>query len=139
MTQYQTQPAETPVLAFTALLSDQEVADILIMTVEWVRSHASEIPGLERLGMYYRFHRKPIEQWLGSLDRLLDADQVAAFMKVPPVGCTPTPTRSRVSCVLAATFASVPRSLGSSSMGLRLANDRLCPHNEATAEASRKG
>ena len=84
MTQYQTQPAETPVLAFTALLSDQEVADILIMTVEWVRSHAGEIPGLERLGMYYRFHRKPIEQWLGSLDRLLDADQVAAFMKVPP-------------------------------------------------------
>ena len=84
MTQYQTQPAETPVLAFTSLLSDQEVADILIMTVEWVRSHASEIPGLERLGMYYRFHRKPIEQWLGSLDRLLDADQVAALLKVPP-------------------------------------------------------
>ena len=84
MTQYQTQPAKTPVLAFTALLSDQEVADILIMTVEWVRSHAGEIPGLERLGMYYRFHRKPIEQWLGSLDRLLDADQVAALLKVPP-------------------------------------------------------
>ena len=84
MTQYQTQPAETPFLAFTSLLSDQEVADILIMTVEWVRSHASEIPGLERLGMYYRFHRKPIEQWLGSLDRLLDADQVAALLKVPP-------------------------------------------------------
>lgn len=83
MTQYQTQPAGTPVLAFTALLSDQEVADILIMTVEWARSHASEIPGLERLGMYYRFHRKPIEQWLGSLDRLLDADQVAALLKVP--------------------------------------------------------
>jgi predicted DNA-binding transcriptional regulator AlpA len=84
LTQYQLQPAETPVLAFTALLSDQEVADILIMTVEWVRSRASEIPGLERLGMYYRFHSKPIEQWLGSLDRLLDADQVAALLKVPP-------------------------------------------------------
>lgn len=83
MTQYQTQPAETPVLAFTSLLSDREIADILIMTVEWVRSHATEIPGLERLGMYYRFHRKPIEQWLGSLDRLLGADQVAEFMKLP--------------------------------------------------------
>jgi hypothetical protein len=84
LTQYQTRPAETPVLAFTALLSDQEVADILIMTVEWVRSHASEIPGLERLGMYYRFHRKPIEQWLGSLDCLLEADRVAALLNVPP-------------------------------------------------------
>jgi hypothetical protein len=82
LTHLQPQPAETPVLAFTALLLDQEVADILIMTVEWVRSHASEIPGLERLGMYYRFHRKPVEQWLGSLDRLLDADQVAALLKV---------------------------------------------------------
>jgi predicted DNA-binding transcriptional regulator AlpA len=81
--QQQSQPAETSVLAFTSLLSDEELADILVMTVEWVRSHAGEIPGLERLGVYYRFHRKPIEHWLGSLDRLLKADQVAALLKVP--------------------------------------------------------
>jgi hypothetical protein len=81
--QQQSQPAETPVSAFTSLLSDGELAEILVMTVEWVRSHADEIPGLERLGMYYRFHRTPIEQWLGSLDRLLEADQVAALLKVP--------------------------------------------------------
>ena len=79
MLQKQSQLAETPVSAFTSLLSDGELAEILVMTVEWVRSHAGEIPGLERLGMYYRFHRKPIEQWLGSLDRLLEVDQVAVL------------------------------------------------------------
>ncbi len=83
MTQYQAPSAETPVLAFTPILSDEEVADILVTTVEWVRAHFSEIPGHERLGMYYRVHRKPLEQWLGSLDRLLEADQVAALLKVP--------------------------------------------------------
>ncbi len=57
LTQYQAQPAGTSVPAFTPLLSDAELADILIVTVEWVRSHADEIPGLERLGMYYRFRR----------------------------------------------------------------------------------
>jgi len=55
----------------------------LVMTVEWVRTHAAEIPGLERLGMYYRYHRTPIEQWLGTLDRLLEAEPVAKLMKVP--------------------------------------------------------
>jgi hypothetical protein len=83
-TQPPLQGAETSVLAFTSLLSDQEISDILIMTVEWVRSHASEIPGLERLGMYYRFHQGPIYQWLGGLDPLLVADQVAVLLKVPP-------------------------------------------------------
>ena len=83
MTQYQAQFAETPVPAFTPLLSDEEVADILVMTVEWVRTHSAGIPGLERLGIYYRFHSKPVEQWLGSLDRLLEADQVASLLKVP--------------------------------------------------------
>jgi hypothetical protein len=81
--QKQSQPAETPVLAFTSLLSDGELAEILVMTVEWVRAHAGELPGLERLGMYYRFHRKPVSQWLGSLDRLLEVDQVAGLLKVP--------------------------------------------------------
>lgn len=83
MTQYQAQPAKTEVLAFTPLLSDEEIGEILATTVEWVRFHSAEIPGLERLGMYYRFHREAIEQWLGSLDRLLEADQVAALLKVP--------------------------------------------------------
>jgi hypothetical protein len=83
LTQQQAQPVETDVPAFTPLLSDEEVGQILVMTVEWVRSHSTEIPGLERLGMYYRFHRKPIELWLGSLDHLLEADQVAGLLKVP--------------------------------------------------------
>jgi predicted DNA-binding transcriptional regulator AlpA len=48
-----------------------------------VRAHADEIPGLERLGMYYRFHRRAIEQWLGSLERLLVAGDVAVLLKVP--------------------------------------------------------
>jgi hypothetical protein len=88
-TQYQAHSAEAPVLAFTPLLSDQEVAEILIMTVDWVRTHASEIPSLERLGMYYRFHRQSIEQWLGSLDRLLVAEQVnfvSILGQVPGLG-----------------------------------------------------
>jgi hypothetical protein len=83
LTQHQAQPVETPVLAFTPILSDQEVADILIMNVEWVRAHFSEIPGHERFGMYYRIHPEPFEQWLGGLDRLLDAAQAAELMKVP--------------------------------------------------------
>ena len=53
------------------------------MTLEWVRAHATEIPGIERLGSYYRFRSTMIEQWLGSLDRLLEAEQVAALLKVP--------------------------------------------------------
>lgn len=83
MTQYQAQPAETPLSAFTPLLSDDELAAILVMTIEWIRAHSSELPGLERLGMYYRFHRKPVEKWLGSLDRLLTVEQVADLLKVP--------------------------------------------------------
>jgi hypothetical protein len=69
-------------LALTPLLSDDELADILVMTLEWVRSHASEIPGFERLGSLYRFRSTLVEQWLGSLDRLLQADQVAPLVKV---------------------------------------------------------
>jgi len=83
LTQNEAVLAEPSVSAFTPLLSDEEVAELLVMTLAWVRSHASEIPGFEPLGIYYRFHRKPIERWLGSLDRLLKADQVAALLKVP--------------------------------------------------------
>ena len=52
------------------------------MTVEWVRSHASEIPGFERLGSYYRFRSALVEQWLGGLARLLVANQVAELLKL---------------------------------------------------------
>ena len=69
--------------ALEPLLSDEEVAQILATTLEWVRSHAREIPGLERLGMYYRFHRPPLERWLGGLDQLLKPQQVAGLLKVP--------------------------------------------------------
>jgi hypothetical protein len=53
------------------------------MTTDWVRSHAGEIPGFERLGSYFRFRSAAIEQWLGSLDRLLESHDVAALLKVP--------------------------------------------------------
>ncbi len=83
MTQSENQIAETPVLAFTPLLSDKEVAEILVMTIAWVRSHADEIPGFKRLGTYFRFCSLSVEQWLGSLDRLLDTERVSAFLGVP--------------------------------------------------------
>jgi predicted DNA-binding transcriptional regulator AlpA len=83
LTQHQFQPAETTISGFPSLLSDAEIASILVMTIGWVRSHASEIPGFERLGSYFRFRSHTVEQWLGSLDRLLEAEQVAALLKVP--------------------------------------------------------
>ena len=76
-------PAEATISGFPSFLSDAEIASILIMTIGWVRSHADEIPGFERLGSYFRFRSRAIEQWLGSLDRLLVAEQVAALLKVP--------------------------------------------------------
>lgn len=69
--------------AFQGLLTDEEVAAILVVAIDWVRAHAEEIPGLQRLGMYYRFHRPLVEEWLGSLETLLEADAVAAMLKVP--------------------------------------------------------
>ncbi len=83
MTQYQAQLAETSVPAFPPLLSDRELADVLVMTLPWVRSHANEIPGFERLGAYYRFRSSEVERWLGKLQRLLEAEQVATLLKVP--------------------------------------------------------
>ena len=83
MTQTENQLAETAALAFTPLLSDKDVADILVMTTPWVRSHADEIPGFKRLGSYFRFCSQEVEQWLGSLDRLLEADQVSTLLCVP--------------------------------------------------------
>jgi predicted DNA-binding transcriptional regulator AlpA len=83
LTLNQAQPAETPVLAFPPLLSDEEVARILVVTIDWVRSHADEIPGFERLGSYFRFRSHAVEQWLGGPDRLLVAEQVAGLLNVP--------------------------------------------------------
>ncbi len=83
MIQHQAQAVEVPPPALQPLLSDDELAGILVMTVPWVRTHAHEIPGFERLGSYYRFRSTAIQQWLGSLDHLLEAEQVAELMKVP--------------------------------------------------------
>lgn len=83
MTQPQNQFAKTPILTFPSLLSDKDLADILVVTTDWVRSHSSEIPGFKRLGSYFRFCCQAVEQWLGGLDRLFIADQVAALAHVP--------------------------------------------------------
>ena len=53
------------------------------MTRHWVRAHSREIPGFERLGSYFRFHSPAVEQWLGSLDPLFEANQVSLLLKVP--------------------------------------------------------
>jgi predicted DNA-binding transcriptional regulator AlpA len=65
------------------LLTDSEFAEILGMTLPWVRTHAPDLPGFVKLGAYFRFHRPPIVQWLGGLDRLLSAEEVADLLKVP--------------------------------------------------------
>lgn len=65
------------------LLSDEEIANILALTLDWVRSHADGIPGFKRLGAYYRFHHDPIVHWLGGLEVLLQAEAVAVLLKVP--------------------------------------------------------
>lgn len=83
MTQPQNQFVTTPVLTFPPLLSDKDVAEILVLTTDWVRSHSSDIPGFKRLGSYFRFCSQAVEQWLGGLDRLFIADQVAALAHVP--------------------------------------------------------
>jgi len=45
------------------LLSDNDLADILGVTTDWVRSHAGEIPGFKRFGSYFRFSREVVEKW----------------------------------------------------------------------------
>lgn len=83
MIQIENQLAETSVNAFPQMLTDDDLAGILAMTTQWVRSHAREIPGFKRLGSYFRFCRRAVEQWLGSLDRLFVAERVAELMTVP--------------------------------------------------------
>jgi predicted DNA-binding transcriptional regulator AlpA len=65
------------------MLSDKDLAQILKLTSEWVRSHSTELPGLERLGSYYRFRASAIEQWLGALECVLEAEDVAELLNVP--------------------------------------------------------
>jgi predicted DNA-binding transcriptional regulator AlpA len=67
---------------FAALLTDVEVAEALVVGTDWVRSHADEIPGFRRLGMYYRFHSARFQQWAGP-ERLLQPEEVADLLKVP--------------------------------------------------------
>ena len=79
---------DSPTAAFSLgvepLLTDEEIASILRVATEWVRSHATEIPGFQRLGMYYRFHPRLVRDWLGSVDPLMKAEAVASMLKVPP-------------------------------------------------------
>jgi hypothetical protein len=65
------------------LLTDEDVAILLAVQVDWVRSHACDIPGFRRLGVYYRFHRSPVADWLGGLEVLLKPDDVALLLRVP--------------------------------------------------------
>lgn len=79
----QPQPSGCSAQFANALFSDEEVAAILTVTIDWVRSHANEIPGLQRLGSYYRFLVAPLVEWLGSLEPLFKAEQIAPRLKVP--------------------------------------------------------
>ena len=72
--------AETQSLGFPPLLTDDDLARILVMTTDWVRSHAHEIPGFHRFGRYFRFHRLAVEQWLGSLDPLFQVKEVGELL-----------------------------------------------------------
>lgn len=66
-----------------AILTDRELATLLQVTRDWVRSHSADIPGLIRFGMYYRFRRADIEEWLGSVEPVWNPAEVARLMKVP--------------------------------------------------------
>ena len=74
---------KAPELASPLLLSDEDLAGILLMTIDWVRSHAAEIPGFMRMGRYFRFCRDVVETWLGGLDPLFDAKHASQLMGVP--------------------------------------------------------
>jgi len=67
LTPFVNQHVEAPTQMFPLLLSGEDLAGILGMTITWVRSHAREIPGLRRFGSYFRFCRLELAQWLGSL------------------------------------------------------------------------
>ena len=76
-------PVEQVGQVASLLLSDDDLAGILGVTTDWVRSHAGEIPGLKRFGSYLRFSREVVENWLGGLAPLLDAERASQLMAVP--------------------------------------------------------
>jgi len=76
-------PAQPLAQVAPLLLSDNDLADILGVTADWVRSHAGEIPGFKRFGSYFRFSRGAVEEWLGSLEPLYDAAHASLLMGVP--------------------------------------------------------
>jgi hypothetical protein len=80
--QFDPSPAQ-PAQVVSLLLSDHDLADILGVTTDWVRSHAGEIPGFKRFGSYFRFCREVVEKWLGSLEPLYDAVRASLLMGVP--------------------------------------------------------
>ena len=83
-TQLDTVMVQTAVQPSSLLLSDEQLAGILLVTADWIRAHAEEIPGFRRLGSYFRFRRDEVLKWLGgSLEPLLDAEGAAALMSVP--------------------------------------------------------
>src|SRR4051794_10429618 len=65
------------------VLTDEQLAGLLLVKTGWVRKNATELPGHLRCGRYHRFLAAAIERWLGSLDSLLDADAIAALLKLP--------------------------------------------------------
>lgn len=72
-----------PRLDLIGALTDRELAKILAVRVQWVRSYASQIPGSFRIiNNRYRFHRQAIVEWLGSLDQLLLPEQVMVLLAV---------------------------------------------------------
>jgi hypothetical protein len=70
-------------LTLPPLLSDSDLAKILVTSTDWIRTHAPEIPGFKRLNSYFQFSRQAVEVWLGNLDRLFEAEQVSDLLNVP--------------------------------------------------------
>ena len=82
MTHTENHVAETPIPAFVPLLSDEEVAEILVMTTVWVRSHAARSQASNGWAPISVFVVS-VEHWLGSLDHLLEVETVATLLRVP--------------------------------------------------------
>lgn len=63
-------------------VTGRELATLLQVTRDWVRSHSADIPALIRFGMYYGFRRSDIEERLGSVEPVWNPAEVARLMKV---------------------------------------------------------
>ena len=71
------------VVSLYPFISDVEMAALFRKSVSWVREHGKEIPGHQQLTTSYRFRREPVIEWLGGLEELLDAEQIAYVLQVP--------------------------------------------------------